>query len=259
ANPLGVVANFNITTLTPPPAPPAPGGTPLAAITITNAPVALTQAQINSNVTQPDIIVNGPIDALFASLTIVSHHDIDITSTATIDVFSENFTSTNNITIDEVQFYGSGDPASQVLGNPAVAESALPNGTADILNYENNPQIAVNPNTGAQLVAQTIEINSEYVDINRNITAGQANGTLTLNPSDVDAQIAQFQREGASSPQALSLSPSENPNDDFLVFYVPGANGGSIEVQPVSLAGGTMIIKGHIASTSTATLYSYGY
>ncbi len=258
ANQSGSGAAFNITTLSPPPAPPSPGGTPLAAITITNKEVALTAAQVAEGLTQPDIIVDGAIDALFSSLTISSFGDIDVTDTATIDVFSQNFTAANNITIDEVQFYGSGDPSGQILGSPAVAETALPNGEADILSYENSPAVAVNPTTGAQLVSQTIEIDAEYVDINGSITAGQANETLTLNPSDVDSEIAQFIKEGASSPQALALSPSEDPNNDFLVFYNP-ANGGSIEVQPVSLAGGTIIIKGHVASTSTATLYSYGY
>ena len=254
-------ANFDSISLSQPPAPPAPGTPPSAHITITNEEVDLTQTEISAGITQPDIIINGAIDAVFASLSIFSLHDINVTQTAEINVYSQDFTSTNNVTIDEVMFYASGDPAGQVLGTPADAKLEIANGDADIVAYENTPQVGVNPQTGAQLVSQTIEIDSEYVDLNGSITAGQANETLTLDPSEIDSQIAAYVQRGASSSQVLTLSSADDPNEDFLVFYTPGTDGGqgSIEVQPVSLAGGTITIKGHIASTSTATLDAFGY
>lgn len=263
-------AAFSRITLSQPPAPPSPNTPPSAHIDIFNDQQFLTADEISNGVKQPDIIINGQIQALFADLTVFSYNDINITQTGGIDVYAQNLVSRNNITIDEVQFFASGDPASQILGAPVNGETELGGSNAAaqalIATYENTPRTT-------QLISQTIEIQSEYVDINGDITAGQAQQDLTINPADVAQQIQTIINERAGSPQLLTLPASANGTEavildangnpvtsfqNFTVYYDP-ANGGSIEVQPVALGGGVIIIKGHVASTSTATLNAFGY
>ena len=266
-NAVGGAAHFSDITLAQPPAAPTTSGQPNAFVTITNLQQFLSADQIAGGVTQPDIIVNGAIYAPFAALIIVSHHDFNKTSTGQIDVYSQNILATNNVTIDEVQFYASGDPASQILGTPANGETVLDGSvaaaTTAIQTYQQTPQVAVNPTTGAALVAQTIEIQAEYVDLNGTIVAGQAQETLTIDPGTLSdpgsilSQIQTIKNEKLATPQLLHLSAADNSYDDFAVYYDPSTN--SIEVQPVALSGGVLTIKGHIASTSVANLDAFGY
>ena len=107
------------------------------------------------------------------------------------------------------------------------------------------------------MTAQTITIDAEYVDINGNITAGQADPTLNITDADIDAQIATIRSEGLTTPQILTLSSANNLANEFTVEYDPGTN--SVEVQPVTLGGGAVIINGHISSTAKASINAFGY
>ena len=263
ADPAG--ANFSGLT-TPPPPPQVNGPAPQANVTITNVAQELSSAELAAGVTQADVIVNGAINALFANVTIVSAHDINVTNTGSVDAFNQTFQSANNLTLDEVSTYTSGDPSSQLLGTPANGELVLDgsqtSADAQITSYEDTQQ--QNP----QFISQSITIDSGYVDLNGNLIAGQANQTLTMN-ADIAAQIKQFITDGDASPQLLSFAnttPAQEANNsgasynsygDFLAFWDPATQ--SIDIQPVSTAGGTITIQGHINSTSTATIYAFGY
>ena len=102
-------ANFASVTTSPAPAPPAPGTPASAAISITNFEQLRIQGQQSmaspAGATQPDVIVNGVINALFASVSITSNNDIDITGSGSVSAYSESFQSKNNITIDEISTY----------------------------------------------------------------------------------------------------------------------------------------------------------
>ena len=253
-NASGSGAAFSAITIALPPAPPSANQLPSAVINIANVDQYISPTDAANGVVQPSIIINGPIEAVFAALNITSFNDIDVTGTGGYHVYAANFQSKNNITIDEVQFYASGDPSAQLLGSPAVGETILDGSlaaaTQAITNYENTPRTT-------QFNSQTVTIQSEYIDLNGEITAGEAEQDLTINPSDVATQIQTILDEKAGSPQLLSLPAADNPDDDFSVFFDPSTD--SIVVEPVTLAGGLITIKGHVASTSTATLTAFGY
>ena len=287
------VAAFSDVTLQPPPVPPAKPGDAVNAtafITIQNLTPALPTAPnvqggptLALSTTPPDILITGSITAIEANLTVVSQNNIDI-SAPLIDVNTQNFQAKNNISISTVVFNASGDPASQLL--PFGDDSLDALGTSGLL-IPDGPSIlggttfyySSTPSQGETVVhqyeqqvqqttflAQSIEIQAEYVNLNGVITAGTSNATLTINQSDIQQQIDTIKADGLAGVTPLLLSTKivagqpapANPNDEFAVGYDP-ANGGSLVVSDVSLAGGIIIIKGQVYSTSQAELNSFGY
>ena len=244
-------AAFSSITLAPPPAAPTGTADAPASIVIENIAQPLTSAQVAVGVQQPDIIINGSIYAPYATLTVTSNNNIVVSANAEITDDGTVLTSKNNISINQAVEQVNGDPASILTGgNPDNGAGAL--SAAAISTYE-NAQIGATAN----IHSQTISISSEYVDINGNIQAGDAAPTLTINPADIAQQIASIKSEGLATPQLLTLSQSDDPYGDFLVFFNPADN--TIEVQPIIAGGGVINIQGHISSTAYSTITAFGY
>ena len=189
-------------------------------------------------------------------LTANSNHSFIVAQTAQINVKSEEITATFDVNIQGYLVQTGGDPASNLLSTPAAGEQAL--NSSAVTTYEaKNEQPGVLPS----ISGQTIEITAAYVDINGDIQAGYATPTLVLNDSDsttdIDAQIAAIIAAGLTTPQQLTLSTTDDPNNAFKVFYDPSS--GSIEVEPVAVGGGSVTIKGAIESTANATISALGY
>ena len=245
------VAAFSSITLAPPPAAPKGVSDAPAAIVIQNIAQPLTGDQIAAGVQQPDIIINGSIYAPYATLTVTSNNNIDISPTAQITDDGTTLTAKNNITIDQAVEQVTGDPASLLTNySPANGTSALSSTT--INNYQNSPIGAL-----PRIHSQTITISSEYVDVNGNIQAGDAAPTLTINPADVAAQIKSIRDQGLATLQLLSLPSSANPFGEFLVFFNPVDS--SIVVQPIIEGGGVITIQGHMSSTAHSSISAFGY
>ena len=243
------VAHFSTITIAPPPAPPAPHQKGNAQILIDNEVPPNVPMTANGNLPNPsDVIIDGNIDALTADLTVIDKTgSIDITAPL-IRVHGEFISAKNNLTFNEISFFTSGDPASQLLstelGTPASLQAI---GATQIANY-----LAAPPQTNDD--AETIEITAETVDLNGAIQAGDANQTLNIDQTTaLTNEIATIKARGETGLVALSSVSTT----DFIVYYNTATN--SLEVNNVVVSGGIITIKGAIYSTSQAQLNAFGY
>ncbi len=250
-----------------------------ASITLAQPPHTLQSgetppATINIFTTQPnvavgnyspggaDINITGDIIALEANL-IVSAPQGSINVTAPlIDVGLETFSAKNSLTLNVVTFQASGDPASQLLGTQIGTNAALANQNSNLAAFEatsygniplTNPSSVTPTPTD---YAEIISITAEYVNINGNIQAGDANQDLTISDSKtLDAQLASDNVVGTSYYIA-SLSTT-----DFTVRWNPTdtKGDGNFVVSKEVVAGGDITIKGQIYSTSKGSLNALGY
>ncbi len=269
-------ANFSNITLAAQPTPPSQPGTgqpSTAFITITNqtphAPTGPGAPTVTFG-SAPDIIISGDINAIEADLTVTSQNNIDITAQL-IDVNAQTFSAKNDISISTIVFNAAGNPASQLLPTGNTSLDAIGDTADGPTIIGENPSLGSTPTASesyietyehavqqSTLLAQTISIDAEYVNLNGTITAGSYTDTLTINQSDIQDQINTITSEGLSGITPLSLPNGDDPNGEFDVGYNP-ANGGSLVVADLTLAGGIINIKGKVYSTSQASLNAFGY
>lgn len=97
------------------------------------------------------------------------------------------------------------------------------------------------------MLASTIIVNAEYINLNGLIQSGKASYGLVI-PASVNTEIAQI-RGGRSTDRLTRLSVS---NTDFKVFYDRVDN--KIVVREVRSSGGNVQLTGHIVSTGAGEI-----
>ena len=135
-------------------------------------------------------------------------------------------------------------PASE--GN----EATLNLGTQNYANTGTWRQIAATASYAgvvASLLADTIIVNAEYINVNGLVQSGKDIYSLTL-PSTLNTEIANIRAGGAGARLTL-LSIS---NQDFKVFYDRVEN--KIVVREVRVSGGNVQLTGRILSTGGGTI-----
>ncbi len=134
----------------------------------------------------------------------------------------------------------------EYLGN----EATLNLGTQNYANTSSWRQVAATASYAgivASVLADTIIVNAEYINVNGLVQSGKDNYSLTL-PSTLNTEIANI-RNGAGGARLTLLSVS---NQDFKVFYDRVEN--KIVVREVRVSGGNVQLTGRILSTGGGTI-----
>jgi hypothetical protein len=193
-----------------------------------------------------DVFISGAVNAVEATLTIVSAGDIDITADVTVN--TQHYTATHNVVIDQYIATVAGNPAAGLINaSPTSAQGVDPLSGTAVSNYENSQ-----PSAADQVIkGQTITINAQYLDLNGLIQAGEAAPTLTLNPNTVGANGMTMQQE-INSDLAQHMSGQIKlysvSNDQFTVYYDTTQSRLVVDTQRVT--GGLVTIQAQIYNTA---------
>ncbi|MFM8434972.1 MAG: hypothetical protein ACKOBP_06450, partial [Planctomycetia bacterium] len=184
----------------------------------------------------PDLVIQGDITNYSGKVTLESQGSV--VTKGSIRSGSVSIVAGDTLLVDGASVWGAaGDPYGKLKGR------------GDGINeYDQAARnLLTTAATAPNVLASTITVNAEYINLNGLIQSGKASYALVI-PASVNREIAQI-RGGRSTDRLTRLSVS---NTDFKVFYDRVDN--KIVVREVRSSGGNVQLTGHIVSTGAGEI-----